>query len=121
MGAAAPAGDFGRDCGDIGADDLDVHLRAEGIFPGAGYRSDSGNFGGAAIDFVSGNGGAAEGAGADYFEGPGCGEPFVVYRRGWDEHDAEQRANSDQFEIAGRAEHERYGRDYQVAEAIAER
>ena len=52
-------------------DDPVIYRRSEGIFPGAGYRRDSGRLGSAADDFVSGNVEAAAGFWRMSFEGSG--------------------------------------------------
>ena len=43
----------------------------------------------------------AAGGRKDHSAGPGGGEPLLVHRRGWDEHDLEQWKDVDQSEAAG--------------------
>ncbi len=52
----------------------------KGFFPGAGHGGAAGDYGGAAVDQLSGDGGAAAGDGGHHLEGSGCRESFVVYR-----------------------------------------
>ena len=73
--------------GDAAADGVSVHHHSQGLLPGAGHGRDSGDFAGAADDRLEGDGGEAAGAGEGDSAGSGGGEPFLVHRRGWDEHD----------------------------------
>ena len=75
-----------------------VHPDPEGLLPCSGHGRDSGNFAGTAVDFVRRDDAEATATGRRDLAGPVGGEPFVVHRRGRNEHDAEQRAHFDQPE-----------------------
>ena len=98
--AQASAGHAGRDGRNPGAYDLSVPGHPQRLFPRAGYRSPPGHLGSPGNHFVSGHGGTPAGSRESYFEGSRCGQPLVVHRRRRRQHAAEQRAHSDQPEIA---------------------
>ena len=92
---------------DARADGRALHRDSEGLLPDPGHRRDPGHLGGAAVDLVRRDGGAAAGARQGRAAGPGGGEPHVVHRRRRHQRDAEQRPHADQPEAARRAPRER--------------
>ncbi len=93
--------------GDAGVHYFALRHRAEGIFPRAGHRRDSGHFRRRAKHFLHRDGGTAAGAGPGHSQGSGGGQPDFVHWRGRDQLDAQQRANSHQPQATRREKNQR--------------
>ena len=96
----APDRDLDGDVRNPGPHAVFVRDCAQGIFPGAGYGSDSGSFGSARLRFVRRDGAAAAGAGESHSARQGGRQPVVVHRSGWHQHHAERGPHPDQLEAA---------------------
>ena len=96
--AATPDGDLAGDVRNPRPHPVFVRDCAQGIFPGAGYGSDSGSFGSARFRFIRCHGAAAAGAGESHSARQGGRQPVVVYRSGWHQHHAKRGPDPDQLE-----------------------
>ncbi len=102
-GVAPSAGDAAGRGRHARADDLSLHYRSQGIFPGAGYRRHSRHFASAGDGFLHLHVAAAAGIGQSDSPGSGGGKSHVVHRRRWREHHHEQRTHADHAQAARRA------------------
>ncbi len=100
LGAGPPAPHAAGRGGHPGRHGRSVHPDSEGLLPGPGHGPDPGRIGGDRVDFLCRHGAAAAGAGRGRAQGPGCPEPVLLHRRGWQQRHAQQRPLPDQPEAA---------------------
>ena len=67
--------------GYVGPDSISLHHHSERIFPGSGYRCNSGHFAGSADDLIPRHGGEAAGTREGHPCGSCGGKPFIIHWR----------------------------------------
>ena len=83
----------------------------EGLLPAAGHRRDPGDLRSAAIGVVCRDGRTPAAARRRHPQGSRRRQPFVLYRRGWHQHHAQQRTHPDQPQAARPAQVRHLHRD----------